>query len=180
MKLNLIKLGMASLVAVLLAAASSLPSSQQYQQYSTQNGASGATVTLRAGVAGGMDRVAALNMMLTMNASQQASAKAIFDEEDAVTKPLVEQLKQASDALLSSQKAASPDAEIDQLARNMSSISGDILAIDAKAQSRVYGLLSADQKQKLEQLPHPIFGVSAPLLPPGPVFMSVPGKPLQD
>lgn len=180
MKLNFIKLGMVAFGAVLLAAGSSLPSSQQYQQYSTQNGSSGATVTVAAGVAGGMDRAAALNMMLSLNASQQANAKAIFDEEDAVTKPLFEQLKQASDALLSSQKTAAPDAEIDQLARNMSSISGDILAIDAKAQSKVYTLLSADQKQKLEQLPHPVSGVSAPLLPPGPVFMSAPGRFRQD
>jgi Spy/CpxP family protein refolding chaperone len=113
-----------------------------------------------------------LTAMLSLNAGQQASAKAIFNEEDTVSKPLLEQLRQASDALLSAQKAAAPDAEIDQLARNMSSISGEILAIDAKAQSRMYSQLSADQKQKLEQLPHPFFGVSAPLLPPGPVFVS--------
>jgi Spy/CpxP family protein refolding chaperone len=138
------------------------------QQYSTQSGPSVAAF----GVAGGADRVAMLTAMLSLNAGQQANAKAIFNEEDTVSKPLLEQLRQASDALLSAQKAAAPDAEIDQLARNMSSISGEILAIDAKAQSRMYSQLSADQKQKLEQLPHPLFGVSAPLLPPGPVFVS--------
>ena len=175
-----LKLGMVALAAVLLAAGASLPSSPQYQQYSTQNGPSEATLTLSAGVAGGMDRVASLTMMLSLNASQQANARAIFDEGDAITKPLLEQLKQASDALLSAQKTGAPDAEIDQLARNMSSISGDILAVDAKAQSKVYSLLSTDQKQKLEQLPHPSFGLAAPLLPPGPVFVSVPGKPRQD
>jgi Spy/CpxP family protein refolding chaperone len=138
------------------------------QQYSTQSGPSVAAF----GIAGGMDRVAMLTAMLSLNASQQANAKAIFSEEDAASKPLLEQLRQASDALLSAQKAAAPDAEIDQLARTMAGISGEILAIDAKAQSRVYSQLSADQKQKLEQLPHPFFGVSAPLLPPGPVFVS--------
>jgi hypothetical protein len=179
MKWNLIKLGMAALPVASLAAGPSLPSSQQYQPYSTQSGPSGATLAI-GGVAGGTDRVAALTMMLSLNASQQANAKTIFDEEDTITKPLLEQLKQASDALLSGQKAAVPDAEIDQLARNMASISGDLLAIDAKAQSKLYSQLSMDQKQKLEPLPHPVFGVSAPLLPPGPVFMSVAGKPRQD
>ncbi len=110
--------------------------------------------------------------MLSLNASQQANAKTIFNDEDTLSKPLLEQLKQSSDALLSAQKAAAPDAEIDQLARDVAGISGEILAIDAKAQSKIYSQLNADQKQKLEQLPHPFFGVSAPLLSPGPVFVS--------
>ena len=169
MKLNLVKLGMAALSVVLLTAGPSLPSSQQY---TTQSGPSGATMAISGGVPAGIDRVSALTMMLLLDASQQANAKAIFDEEDTFTKSLFEQLKQASDALVSGQKRAAPDGEIDELAKNLASISGQILAIDAKAQSKVYSLLSADQKQKLEQLPHPVFGVSAPLLPPGPAFVS--------
>ena len=176
MKLKLIKLGLTALSVVLFAAGPSLLSSQQY---APQSG-SGVTLAIGGGLPGGGDRVAVLTMMLSLDASQQESAKAIFGEEDIFTKPLVEQLKQASDALLSGQKAAAPDAEIDQLAKNMASISGEILAIDAKAQSKVYSLLSPDQKQKLEQLPHPVFGVSAPLLPPGPMFVSVSGKPGQN
>jgi Spy/CpxP family protein refolding chaperone len=84
----------------------------------------------------------------------------------------MDQLKQASDTLVSAQKAGAPDAEIDHLARNLANISGEILALDAKAQSKVYSQLTAEQKQRLEQLPHPFFAPSAPLLPPGPVFMS--------
>src|SRR5215470_5654016 len=76
------------------------------QQYSTQDG----PVTF--GVEGGMDRVAVLTHMLGLNTSQRANAKAIFDEEDAATKPLFEQLKQASEAMLSAQKAAAPGAEL--------------------------------------------------------------------
>jgi len=148
-----------------IAAVQAVPSAQQY---STQSGPSVAAF----GVAGGADRVAMLTAMLSLNASQHANAKTIFNDEDTVSKPLLEQLKQSSDALLSAQKTAAPDAEIDQLARDVAGISGEILAIDAKAQSKIYSQLSADQKQKLEQLPHPFFGVSAPLLPPGPVFVS--------
>jgi Spy/CpxP family protein refolding chaperone len=165
----------ASLAVLTVVAAHAL---RAQQQYSTEG--NGPVVAF--GVAGDLDRVAALTHMLSLNASQQALAKAIFDEEDAAAKPLLEQLKQASDALLSAQKSTAPDAEIDQLARNMAVISGEILAIDAKAQSKIYSQLSADQKQKLEQFPHPPFlGVSAPLLlpGPGPVFMTTSSKQAQ-
>jgi Spy/CpxP family protein refolding chaperone len=122
--------------------------------------------------AGGMNRLTMLTSMLALNTNQQEQIKAILDEEDASSKPLMDQLKQASDTLVSAQKAGAPDAEIDHLARNLANISGEILALDAKAQSKVYSQLTAEQKQRLEQLPHPFFAPSAPLLPPGPVFMS--------
>jgi hypothetical protein len=166
MKRNLAKL--ASLMVLLLAAVRGLPAQQQY---STEDGPNVVTF----GIAGGVDRVGALTHMLALNASQQANAKSIFDEEDAITKPLFEQLKQASDALVVAQKTAAPDAEIDQLARNMAAIYGEILAADAKAQAKIYSQLSAEQKRKLERFPHPpFFEVSAPLLPPGPgpMFMT--------
>jgi len=114
--------------------------------------------------------------MLGLTANQQEQAKVILDDEEAARKPLVEQLKQASENLVSAQKTGAPDAEIDQLARNMASISGEILALDAKAQSKIYGQLSAAQKQRVEQLPHPFFAPSAPLLPPGPVSFSFAGS----
>jgi Spy/CpxP family protein refolding chaperone len=157
--------GFASLAVLSVVAIQALPSQQQY---SKQEG------PLTFAVEGGMDRVTVLTHLLGLNTSQQANAKAIFDEEDAVTKPLFEQLKDASEAMVTAQKNAAPDAEIDQLARDMAGICGEILAIDAKAQSKIYRELSADQKQKLEQFPHPpFFGVSAPLLPAGPGPMLV-------
>jgi len=113
--------------------------------------------------------------MLGLTANQQEQVKATLDEEEAASKFLVEQLKRASENLMSAQKTGAPDAEIDQLARNMADVSGEILALDAKAQSKIYGQLSADQKQKVEQLPHPFFAPSAPLLPPGPVSFSFSG-----
>jgi Spy/CpxP family protein refolding chaperone len=172
-KVHLIKLGAAAFVVVSIAVGQPLPSPQQY---STQTAQSVGGVA----VAGGMGRLAILTGMLALTANQQEQAKAIFDEEEAVLKPLVEQLEQASDTLASAEKAAAPDAEIDQLARNMASISGEILAVDAKAQSKIYSQLTAEQKQKVEQLPHPFFAPSAPLLPPGPVFISTSGGHLQN
>jgi len=142
------------------------------QQYSVQN-FQGGPITLSAGRP---NPLAVLSSMLGLTASQQDQAKAVLDEEAAASKPLVEQLKQASESLMSAQKTGAPDAEIDQLARNIADIAGDILALDAKAQSKIYGQLSAEQKQKVEQLPHPFFAPSAPLLPPGPVSFSFSGS----
>ena len=168
MKINLIQLGVAVLAVLSIAAGSSLSSPQYSAQ--TAQGVGGFSVG-----PGAMDRLSMLTNMLSLTTNQQEQAKVAFDEEEAVSKPLVEQLKQASDALVSAEKAAAPDAEIDQLARNMATISGEVLAADAKAQSKIYSQLTAQQKQKVEQFPHPFFAPSAPLLPPGPVFISTSG-----
>ena len=173
MKANLIKLGAAVFVVVSIIAGQPLPGPQQYSTQSVQSVGGVA-------VAGGMSRLAILTSMLALTANQQEQYKAIFDEEEAVLKPLVEQLEQASDTLASAEKATAPDAEIDQLARNMASISGEILVVDAKAQSKIYSQLTAEQKQRLEQLPHPFFAPSAPLLPPGPAFISTSGGHLRN
>lgn len=125
--------------------------------------------------AGGMNRLTMLTSMLALNTNQQEQIKAILDEEDASSKPLTDQLKQASDTLVSAQKVGAPDAEIDHLARNLGSICSEILSLDAKAQSRVYTQLTAEQKQRLERLPHPFSPPSAPLLPPGPMLFSTSG-----
>ena len=166
MKANLIKLGVLAVVVISISAVETLSSQQQY---STQ------TLHSEGGfaVAGpGMDRLDMLTNMLALNANQKEQAKAILDEEEALSEPLADQLKQALDALATAEKAAAPDAEIDQLARIMAGVSGEILAADAKAQSKIYSQLTAEQKQKLEQMPHPFFAPSAPLFPPGPVFFS--------
>ena len=141
------------------------------QEYSVQ-GLAGRPVTLSAG---GPNHLAALTSMLELTASQQERAKTVLDEEEAASKPLVEQLQQASENLLAAEKTGAPDAEIDHLARNVADICGDILALDAKAQSKIYGQLSAEQKQNVEHLPHPFFLPSAPLLPAGPVSFSFSG-----
>lgn len=173
MKLNLIKLGMAAFVVISVAAAKSLSSPQQHSTETFHSEAGGGFA-----VAGpGVDRLEMLTNVLALNTNQREQAKAILDEEEALSKPVAEQLKQALDVLAAAEKAAAPDAEIDQLARNMASISGEILAVDAKAQSRIYSQLTTEQKLRLEQMPRPFFAPSAPLFPPGPVFFTSGGHP---
>lgn len=165
MKDTLIKLSVTVVAVASIAATQALPSLQQYSTQSFQSGF--ATVNSE----GGMNQLAILAKMLSLTASQQAQAKTILEQEETAAKPLVEQLKEAWDNLASAEKAGGPESEIDQIARSIGSLSGEILALDAKAQSRIYAELSAEQKQRVEQLPHPFFAPSAPLLPPGPVFI---------
>ena len=138
------------------------------RQYSSQNVQSAGAVAL----SGGVDRLAVLTRLLTLTSSQQAQAKVVFDEEEEVTKPLIEQLKQAMDALTAAEKTAATDPDIEQLARNLATITSRLLAADAKAQSKIYLQLTAEQQLKIEQLPHLFVVPTAPLLPPGPVFIS--------
>lgn len=102
------------------------------QQYSVQNFQAG-PITLSAG---GPNQLAVLSSMLGLTASQQDQVKAVLDEEAAASKALLEQLKQASESLMSAQKTGAPDAEIDRFASNLADVSSDILALDAKAQSK--------------------------------------------
>jgi len=169
MKITSVRLAtVAALAGLTMVAARALPLPQQYSVQNFQGG----PLTLSAG---GPNHLGALTSMLGLTANQREQAKAALDEEEAASKPLLEQLKQASENLMSAQKTGAPDGEIDQLARNMADIYGDILALDAKAQSKIYGQLTVEQKQKVEQLPHPFFAPSAPLLPPGPVSFSFSG-----
>jgi Spy/CpxP family protein refolding chaperone len=165
MKEILVKLGITAVAVISIAAAQALPS---LQQYSTQNFQSGIAMV---NSEGGMNQLALLTKMLSLTASQQQQTKTILDQEETAAKPLVEQLNEAWDSLASAEKAGAPESEIDVLARNIGNLSGEILALDAKAQSKIYGQLSAEQKQRVEQLPHPFFAPSAPLLPPGPVLI---------
>jgi Spy/CpxP family protein refolding chaperone len=164
-KANLIRLCTAVVSVVSIAAGQPLPLPQQC---STQNVSLGGVVAL----SGGIDRLEVLTRLLTLTTSQQAQADAIFRDEEAVTKPLVEKLKRASDALTTAEKTAETDANIDQLATNLATTTGQVLAADAKAQSKIYAQLTPEQQQKLEQLPHFFLVPTAPLLPPGPVFVS--------
>lgn len=143
------------------------------QQYSTRTDTDG-PVTIGMG-SQPTDRVAMLTNLLALTTSQQEDAKTIFNDEDTTTKPLIDQLKQATNTLGMAEKTAAADTYLDQLAANVANITSQILAADAKAQSKIYALLTAEQQQKLDQLPHPFFVPSAPLLPPAPIFISSTG-----
>jgi hypothetical protein len=93
--------------------------------------------------------------------------KAIFDDEEVSSRALLNQLKESSDALKAAEKAGADNPSIDTLAAEVASISGRLLAADARVESEVYALLSRGQRQKLDQLPQPLPVPYAPILPHG-------------
>jgi hypothetical protein len=164
-KRNLIKLGMGGCAVALIASGQPLPWSEQWP---TPNVASGGAVVFT----GSMNRLSILTSLLALTPSQQEQNRAIFEDEEVVSKPFVEQLKQASDPLESAEKTAATDAEIDQLAANMANILGQILDVDSQVESKTDPQLTANQKQKLHQLPHAFFVPSAPIRAPRAFFTS--------
>ena len=116
-----------------------------------------------------MSRLGVLTDILTLSRDQQDQVKAIFDDEEVSSRVLLKQLKESCDALKAAEKAGADNPRIDTLAAEVASISGRLLAADARAESEVYALLSSGQRQKLDQLPQLLALPSAPILPHGPV-----------
>ena len=165
MKAKPINFSQAAVVILSIVAA---PASLRPQEASKQDSPPFQGFAISAG--GKMNRAAMLADMLSLTSSQEDRAKAIFSDEETASKPLVDQLKQAYDALTAAEKSAVDNPEIEPLAANVASISGQLLAADAKVESQVYALLTENQREKLERMPHPLFVPSGPLLPPGQVF----------
>jgi len=94
-----------------------------------------------------------LTTVLGLTDSQKDQAKAIFDAAAQASQPLRDQLRQAHQALASASQAGKSDAEIDQLAATVGTLTGQTAAIQAKAQAKFYGILTPDQKDKLSKLP---------------------------
>jgi Spy/CpxP family protein refolding chaperone len=117
------------------------------------------------GFAVGPDRLTFLTKVLGLTTPQQEQAKSILSDEESAVKPLIDQMKEASDELVSAAKTA--DGDIDGAAAQIGTISGQIVALDAKPAAKVYQLLTSSQKQKFDQLPPPLLATPS-LLGPGP------------
>jgi Spy/CpxP family protein refolding chaperone len=65
---------------------------------------------------------------------------------------LRESLSQQRQALNDAAKSNAADAQIDELAAALGSLSGQIAAIQTKAFHQFYALLSEEQRQKLDEL----------------------------
>lgn len=71
---------------------------------------------------------------------------------------------------------AGDTAKIDALAPNISQLEGQLLAIDAKVQAKIYNSLTADQKAKVDARP---FGLGRLMGGPGPGGRPAPPPPAQ-
>ena len=111
-------------------------------------------------------RLEFLTNALGLNKAQQAQVKTILNNDDLAAQPLIEQLKQPYADMESAVKSGASDNDFYSLASDISSISDQILAIDAKTASGIYALLTPGQQQKLDQLPQSFLRPAVPLLPP--------------
>ena len=89
---------------------------------------------------------------LGLDASQQATAKAILADQQSSTNALKTNLDQARAALTAAAKANSADAEISRLSEALGEVFAQAVAVQAKAYATFRALLTPDQRQKLDKL----------------------------
>ena len=98
----------------------------------------------------GANRLDFLTGYLGLTEQQKALDKTIFDASATATTTAEGQSTAAHDALTAAIKANRPDADLDRLAAAVGVIEGQLLAIRAKAETKFYALLTADQKTKYD------------------------------
>jgi Spy/CpxP family protein refolding chaperone len=89
---------------------------------------------------------------LSLTDAQKTAAQAIFDAADTAATTAQGQMAAAQTALKTAIKATTSDAELDRLAAAIGTIQGQVTAIRAKAESKFYALLTAEQKAKYDQM----------------------------
>ena len=99
-----------------------------------------------------MDPVAYWTAYLGLNSAQQASLKTILSDQQNSLDSMKANLSQAQSTLRAAAKAGTSDPDIDNLAANLGALYAQAASAQAKAYARLYALLTADQKQKLDNL----------------------------
>ena len=102
-------------------------------------------------------KVARLTSLLTLTESQQSQATTIFTTSQTAITPIRTTLSQAWTSMQAAVKTNAP-ATIDQLAASIGTATGQITAIQNKADAAFYAILTADQQAKLNARPGPGFG----------------------
>lgn len=90
--------------------------------------------------------------LLGLTTDQQTLIKTTRTEAATQSKPLRDQVRTLREELNSAIKAGDT-GKIDSLTPSIAQIEGQIGAIDAKAQAKIYGSLTADQKAKVDAAP---------------------------
>lgn len=97
-------------------------------------------------------RVNRLGNYLTLTDDQKTRATTIFTEAHAAGTNARTSMQETREQLAAAVKENNT-ASIDRLATTLGGLSGQLTAIDAKAQAAFYGLLTAEQKTKYDQRP---------------------------
>jgi Spy/CpxP family protein refolding chaperone len=102
-------------------------------------------------------QVTFLTTLLTLTTGQVTQATTIFTTAINAITPLQTSIATARTSLSAAVKS-NATATIDQLCNTIGTLTGQITAIDNKADAAFYALLTADQKTKLDQLGADGFG----------------------
>ena len=99
------------------------------------------------------NRVDHLATLLTLTDGQKAQATSIFTDAFTSSQTIQTNLRTARESLPAAVKANNPTS-IDQLATTIGSLTGQLTAIQSKADAAFYNLLTVDQRTKYDSLPH--------------------------
>src|SRR5260370_38064016 len=114
------------------------------------------------------NQVARLATLLSLATAQAAQATTIFTNAQTAIAPLRTTLATDHDSLQTSIKS-NATSTIDTVAANIGLLTGQIQAIQSKANAAFYAILTADQQAKFDQLGFGGFGAGpgGPHPPPG-------------
>jgi Spy/CpxP family protein refolding chaperone len=100
---------------------------------------------------GRQHRLEMLSTVLNLTDAQKEQAKSIFGEAEQASKPVRQQLRDGHQAIAQAVKAGD-EAQIDALAKAQGTLMGQMAAIHSKAFSKLYAILTPEQKEKAGQL----------------------------
>ena len=97
-------------------------------------------------------RVDFLATQLSLTDDQKAKATTIFTNAFTASQTIRSNLQTARESLFSAVKK-NDTAAIDQLAATMGSLTGQLTAIESKADAAFYAILTTDQQAKYDEMP---------------------------
>jgi len=110
-------------------------------------------------------RVDSLATLLGLTSDQKAKAAEIFSSAYSAGENLRTSLQSVQQSLLDAVKKNDTTA-IDQLSATAGTLTGQLMAIERKADAAFYALLTPEQKTKWDAMPRPGFGPSRRMGPP--------------
>ena len=102
-----------------------------------------------------------LTSRLNLTETQQTKATALLTEAQTAGETIQTNLESARQSIAAAVKK-NDTAEIDRLAAQAGTLSGQLLAADAKAQAALYAILTADQRSQYDSMPRGGPGAGGP------------------
>jgi Spy/CpxP family protein refolding chaperone len=97
-------------------------------------------------------RLSHLATLLDLTDAQKTAAKAIFDSAKTQADPVATQMREAHQAVQAAVKDNKSDSEIDALTARAGTLTGQLTAINAKAQRAFRQLLTQQQRDKVDAI----------------------------